>query len=181
MKGRGVAVITRFDREGTERIPFLSANTLLALPEGEPAAYTLLADGIRQFGYDTTAELQELWRRLIFSLLASNSDAHHLLDLYHVMEYLAAAQKACPQWKNPHKRWLKVQKQRLLKNQSVKVIAELASQIESAGGDETPIRDAWRYLRNHPDQLDYQTACERQLPLGSGLIEGGHRHVLRDD
>ena len=74
--GRSVAVITRFDRDGTRRIPFLSAHSLLGLAQGEPGAYTLLADGIRQFGHDIAADLRELWRRLVFSLLASNYDDH---------------------------------------------------------------------------------------------------------
>lgn len=74
--GRGVSVITRFDREGAQRLPFLSASSLLGLPPGEPGAYTLLADGIRQFGDDSAGDLRELWRRLVFSLLASNYDDH---------------------------------------------------------------------------------------------------------
>ncbi len=73
---QSVSVITRFDRNATQRIPFLSANSLLGLSAGQPGAYTLLADGIRQFGHDITADLHELWRRLIFSLLASNYDDH---------------------------------------------------------------------------------------------------------
>jgi len=74
--GNSVAVITRFDRAGAKRIPFISAVTLLGLPQGEPGAYTLLADGIRQFGNDVPGDLRELWRRLVFSLLASNYDDH---------------------------------------------------------------------------------------------------------
>jgi serine/threonine-protein kinase HipA len=74
--GHSVAVITRFDREGKNRIPFISAATLLGLPQGDPGAYTLLADGIRQFGHNVPGELRELWRRLVFSLLASNYDDH---------------------------------------------------------------------------------------------------------
>jgi len=76
VNGKGISVITRFDREGPRRIPFLSANSLLGLQQGDPGAYTLLADGIRQFGHETAAELAELWRRLVFSLLASNYDDH---------------------------------------------------------------------------------------------------------
>ncbi len=76
VKGKSVSVITRFDRAGASRIPFLSAHSLLGLAQGEPGAYTLLADGIRQFGHATAADLRELWRRLIFSLLASNYDDH---------------------------------------------------------------------------------------------------------
>src|SRR5260370_40178756 len=36
----------------------------------------MLADGIRQFGNDVAGDLRELWRRLVFSLLASNYDDH---------------------------------------------------------------------------------------------------------
>jgi serine/threonine-protein kinase HipA len=73
---KNVAVITRFDRIGKLRIPFLSGATLLGLPHDDPGAYTLLADAIRQFGDNVTRDLAELWRRLIFSLLASNYDDH---------------------------------------------------------------------------------------------------------
>jgi serine/threonine-protein kinase HipA len=71
-----VAVIPRFDRAGENRIPFVSAASLLGLAPGEPGAYTMIADAIRQFGDDVTSDLRELWRRLIFSLLASNCDDH---------------------------------------------------------------------------------------------------------
>jgi len=73
---QSVAVITRFDRAGKNRIPFISAATLLGLPQGDLGAYTMLADGIRQFGNDVPGDLRELWRRLVFSLLASNYDDH---------------------------------------------------------------------------------------------------------
>ena len=71
-----VAVITRFDRAGQARIPFISGASLLGLSPGDPGAYTLLADAIRQFGHDVAGDLRELWRRLVFSLLASNYDDH---------------------------------------------------------------------------------------------------------
>jgi serine/threonine-protein kinase HipA len=70
------AVITRFDRASNMRIPFISASTLLGLPPDNPGSYTELAEGIRQFGDAVAGDLRELWRRLIFSLLASNYDDH---------------------------------------------------------------------------------------------------------
>jgi serine/threonine-protein kinase HipA len=73
---QSVAVITRFDRVSGNRVPFLSAVSLLGLPHGDAGAYTMLADGIRQFGDDVPGDLRELWRRLVFSLLASNYDDH---------------------------------------------------------------------------------------------------------
>lgn len=69
-------VIPRFDRISENRIPFISAASLLGLAPGEPGSYTMIADAIRQFGDDVTSDLRELWRRLIFSLLASNCDDH---------------------------------------------------------------------------------------------------------
>src|SRR5258706_7641262 len=73
---QSVAVITRFDRAGKTRIPYISGSSLLGLPQDNPGAYTMLADGIRQFGNDVASDLRELWRRLVFSLLASNYDDH---------------------------------------------------------------------------------------------------------
>ncbi|MBI2511712.1 MAG: type II toxin-antitoxin system HipA family toxin [Opitutae bacterium] len=73
---RNVSVITRFDREGGRRIPFLSGSSLIGLAPGTVGAYTLLADGIRQHGHNIAVDLRELWGRLIFSLLASNYDDH---------------------------------------------------------------------------------------------------------
>jgi len=71
-----VAVITRFDRAGTVRIPFLSAASLLGTGEADPGSYTRIAEGIRQFGDEVAADLRELWRRMVFSLLVGNSDDH---------------------------------------------------------------------------------------------------------
>ncbi len=73
---RNVSVITRFDRIGSRRIPFLSAASLVGLAPGAAGAYTMLAEGIRQLGDDIPGDLRELWGRLIFSLLASNYDDH---------------------------------------------------------------------------------------------------------
>jgi serine/threonine-protein kinase HipA len=73
---RNVSVIARFDRDGDRRIPFLSGASLIGLSPGDAGAYTLLADGIRQFGHDIAGDLREIWGRLIFSLLASNYDDH---------------------------------------------------------------------------------------------------------
>ncbi len=76
LNGHGVAVIARFDRIEGRRVPFVSAATLLGLSPADPGGYTLVADAIRRFGHDVDADLRELWRRLLFSLLTSNYDDH---------------------------------------------------------------------------------------------------------
>lgn len=54
--GRHVAVITRFDRVGAERIPFISAATLLGLAPGGAGSYTAPADGSRHHGHDVAGD-----------------------------------------------------------------------------------------------------------------------------
>lgn len=41
------------------------------------------------------------------------------------------------------------------------------------------MRAAYRYIKNKIEHLDYAGAIEQQLPIGSGLVDSGHRHVLQ--
>ena len=74
--GRSVAIITRFDRVGVQRLPFISASTLLGLSQDDSGSYTRLADAIRVHGDRVQEDLAELWRRVIYSIMASNFDDH---------------------------------------------------------------------------------------------------------
>ena len=74
--GRPVALITRFDRRNGQRIPFLSAMSLLGLEDGDEATYTDIAEAIRSHSSEPTTDLHELWRRIVFSVLVGNLDDH---------------------------------------------------------------------------------------------------------
>ena len=76
VKGRPVALIRRFDRNGTRRIPFLSAMSLLGLDDGDSATYTDIALCIRRFARDPKLDLQQLWRRIAFGVMIGNLDDH---------------------------------------------------------------------------------------------------------
>lgn len=100
-------------------------------------------------------------------------------DFYHVSEYLAGAATSCgPQ--NP-KRWRRTQQKRLRRGAADQVIAGLAPFLEpqTTADEEAPVRSAHRYLAGRTDCLDYPRALELDLPIGSGMIESGHRHVLQ--
>jgi serine/threonine-protein kinase HipA len=77
-EGLPVAIITRFDREGGLRIPYVSAATLLGVSprDPEPRTYTEIVDALRVHGANLTGELEELWRRIAFSVLITNLDDH---------------------------------------------------------------------------------------------------------
>jgi len=101
-----------------------------------------------------------------------------LCDFYHVSEYLAAAAPAC----SGHQpdRWRRTQQKRLRRGRAPQVIDALAEHLEPVQipDEEAPVRAAHRYLTNRLDCLDYPRALKLGLPIGSGLIESGHRHVL---
>jgi hypothetical protein len=101
-----------------------------------------------------------------------------LCDFYHVSEYLGAAASTCaPSRPNP---WRRTQQKRLRQGNLQKVMVALAEHLEPAGtpDEEVPVQDAHRYLTNRTDCLDYPRAIALGLPIGSGMIESGHRHVL---
>ncbi len=106
------------------------------------------------------------------------AQGHFLCDFYHVSEYLGAAAPVCrPQQPN---QWRRTQQKRLRRGATEKVIAALSEHLESleTADEEAPVRLAHRYLTNRVDCLDYPTADRLGLPIGSGMIESGHRHVL---
>lgn len=76
VRGRTVLLMRRFDRDGEIRIPFLSAMSMLEAIDGEHRSYTELADVLRRHSASTTEDLRELWRRVVFSILISNTDDH---------------------------------------------------------------------------------------------------------
>jgi len=71
-----IIILNRFDRDWEGRIPFLSAMSLLDGVDQEPRSYLEIAEVIRRFGAKTRADLAELWRRMVFNILVSNTDDH---------------------------------------------------------------------------------------------------------
>ncbi len=74
-----VALIRRFDRRNNgDRVMYVSAATMLGVEVTEPDihSYTEIADAIRVHGADAQADIEELWRRIAFSILITNVDDH---------------------------------------------------------------------------------------------------------
>ena len=74
--GRSVNVVDRFDRRGGRRIGYASAMTLLEAGDGDDRSYLDLVEVIEEESDRATANLHELWRRIAFSILVSNTDDH---------------------------------------------------------------------------------------------------------
>src|SRR5450755_312244 len=73
---RNVLVIDRFDRRGTARIGYASAMTMLEASYGDQRSYLEIAEVIEERSTAVAADLHQLWRRIAFSVLISNTDDH---------------------------------------------------------------------------------------------------------
>jgi serine/threonine-protein kinase HipA len=71
-----VLILRRFDREDGLRIPFLSAMSMLNANDNESHSYLEIVDALRQYGASPKADMHQLWRRIIFNILISNTDDH---------------------------------------------------------------------------------------------------------
>ncbi len=74
--GKQVLIVDRFDRVGDRRIGYVSAMTMLEARDGARANYLDIADVVEQVSPRATGDLAELWRRVAFTVLVSNTDDH---------------------------------------------------------------------------------------------------------
>ncbi|HBJ72833.1 MAG TPA: type II toxin-antitoxin system HipA family toxin [Actinobacteria bacterium] len=75
--GRHVLILERFDRdERGHRLGYASAMTMLEASDGDSHSYLDIAEIVEQCSLQTSEELHQLWRRMVFSILISNTDDH---------------------------------------------------------------------------------------------------------
>jgi serine/threonine-protein kinase HipA len=74
--GKPVLVLRRFDRRDGHRIPFLSSMSMLDARDNQTRSYMEIADALRQHGAAAKDDIRELWRRIVFNILISNTDDH---------------------------------------------------------------------------------------------------------
>jgi len=71
-----VLLVSRFDRQGARRLPFLSAMSMLGARDNEQHSYLEIAYAIAQNGASPDKDMRELWRRIVFTVMVSNTDDH---------------------------------------------------------------------------------------------------------
>ncbi|NDJ13530.1 MAG: type II toxin-antitoxin system HipA family toxin [Acidobacteriia bacterium] len=74
--GESVLILRRFDRHAGSRLPFLSAMSMLGAKDNEPRSYLEFVDILRRHGAAPQEDMKSLWRRIVFSILISNTDDH---------------------------------------------------------------------------------------------------------
>jgi len=74
--GNPVLLLNRFDRAEKARLPFLSAMSMLGARDHETRCYLEIVDALRRWGAVPRNDMHALFRRIIFSILISNTDDH---------------------------------------------------------------------------------------------------------
>lgn len=74
--GKAVLIVDRFDRRGKARLGYVSAMTMLEATDEDSGCYLDIADAIETHSAGAGEELAQLWRRISFSVLISNTDDH---------------------------------------------------------------------------------------------------------
>lgn len=74
--GKNVLLVQRFDRRGVDRIPFISAMSLLQARDGDHMSYVDMASVLQAEGSAPVEDLHELWSRMVFNMCVYNVDDH---------------------------------------------------------------------------------------------------------
>jgi serine/threonine-protein kinase HipA len=75
--GKAVLLVDRFDRRvDGDRVGYASAMTMLEAGDGDEGSYLDIAAVIETESPSAGDDLRELWRRIAFSILISNTDDH---------------------------------------------------------------------------------------------------------
>jgi serine/threonine-protein kinase HipA len=76
VQNRPVLIVRRFDRNDDGRVGYVSAMTMLQAKDCQQGSYLEIAEAIEDHSPDTRSDLRELWRRIAFTILISNTDDH---------------------------------------------------------------------------------------------------------
>ncbi len=105
-------------------------------------------------------------------------EANYLIDLYHMSEYLGAANAMLSNSEKKQKYLIKRQTDLLKTGEYLKVLRYFEN-YNNFADDDNAVKECYRYMANRPEQFAYKNALENDLPIGSGKVEGGHRHVIQ--
>jgi hypothetical protein len=109
------------------------------------------------------------------------AQGRYLLDFYHVCDYLSAAAKRIVSDAAQQQAWMEEQKERLKTRRAGEILLILRRHLEAeeVNDSDAPVRQCHRYLSQRREQLHYQEALARELPIGSGEIESAHRYIVQ--
>ena len=117
-------------------------------------------------------------------MLAKLSGFTLVLDIIHTDEYLWKAGTAIYGETDPHRtEWVEAQMLDILSSRSDDVIRRLedkAATLHRRSQAAKSLRSVANYLRRNQPYMDYADYLRRGWPIGTGVIEGTCRHLVKD-
>jgi len=107
------------------------------------------------------------------------TQAHFLIDFFHMSEYLGATAIWCDSQK-PDK-WVEERKKMMKEGKEKEVLKELKARrlyLQDLP-EENALDKGIKYIEKRIDLMNYKKAREKELPIGSGEIESSHRHIVQ--
>jgi hypothetical protein len=105
-----------------------------------------------------------------------------IVDIIHVTEYLWEAANTLLGETHPMREvWMQDALRCLLENDLDRLLQHLNYQLASLSKHkQTTLNKVIRYLSNNRDYLHYQDYLAKGYPIGTGVIEGACRHLVKD-
>jgi hypothetical protein len=104
-----------------------------------------------------------------------------VLDWFHATERLKdCANEMYPAKDETNKSWYEMMKKSLMRGHLNKFLAQLKVAAQSVSVENSKCETALKYFSKRRHMLKYQACRKAGLPIGSGIIEGGIRHVAKD-
>jgi Uncharacterised protein family (UPF0236) len=105
--------------------------------------------------------------------------AIQIVDLFHARQHLwELARKLYPNDEAQHKRWIRVQQNRLDKGKIEKLVLELRSIPTNNPELAEELRKQTEYFQTNTERMRYPKFREQHLFVGSGVIEAGCKTVI---
>jgi len=102
----------------------------------------------------------------------------YVLDRYHLLEHLYAGASSLPEELGMLAgEWVERQL-RLIDSGKVSKVIHHCRSLARASPDH-PLAKLAGYLKGQKNHLDYEGTLRDGLPVGSGVVEGGHRHIIQ--
>jgi hypothetical protein len=107
-----------------------------------------------------------------------------ILDFFHASEYLTQVSKCIDKNEKTQKEWLEKSCKKLKndKNSAEELLEEMKKiNINKLSNEkEKELKVSIRYFENHKHQMNYSQATNDKIPIGSGVIEGACKSIVKE-
>lgn len=174
-------------KDGKEKRPRPKNKIVRATMEGKEKAFEKLEREVKRRDPEQEKERVALvdgekkLRKLIDACLVGFTI---ILDLFHVLEYLwEAAHVFHKEGSEEAEGWVRSNLRLLLTGQVSCIVADLKAALERQGWSPSKrcaLRKVVTYLENGKEYMKYDVYLAKGYPIGSGVIEGACRNLVKD-